>query len=161
MTYQKLKDGFIEPVTEPNQYLVFAVGHGRFCLPLMAVSELLHVEKPRRLPGTLPHVMGVIAHRERVFPVLDLRRRLGMNVIWHYAQQGMLLEDPPLESPLILVVDRVFGATTLPPEWRHLPEQPIWGIPLEFMEQVIHAPDKEDPIVQIKYNLLFHPSHLN
>lgn len=59
-------------------HVLFRVAEGEYALP---ASEVLHMESfagATRVPGTQPHVAGLVQIRSRVIPVIDLRVRFGL-----------------------------------------------------------------------------------
>jgi purine-binding chemotaxis protein CheW len=59
-------------------HVLFRVADGEYALP---ASEVLHMESfagATRVPGTQPHVAGLVQIRSRVIPVIDLRLRFGL-----------------------------------------------------------------------------------
>jgi purine-binding chemotaxis protein CheW len=59
-------------------HVLFRVAEGEYALP---ASEVLHMESfagATRVPGTEPHVAGLVQIRSRVIPVIDLRVRFGL-----------------------------------------------------------------------------------
>lgn len=73
-------------------HVLFRVAEGEYALP---ASEVLHMESfagATRVPGTQPHVAGLVQIRSRVIPVIDLRVRFGLPAT-----------DPTLDSRVMVV----------------------------------------------------------
>jgi purine-binding chemotaxis protein CheW len=62
---------------EGTRYLAFEVGGDRFALPLTSVHTVLRPGPVTPVPFTPPTVLGVIALRGAIVPLLDLARGLG------------------------------------------------------------------------------------
>jgi purine-binding chemotaxis protein CheW len=60
-------------------WIVIELKRQPFALPAENVRELVVTPEITPVPGSEPHVCGVINLRGRVIPVVDLRRRLGMS----------------------------------------------------------------------------------
>lgn len=61
-------------------HVVFKVAGADYVLP---ASEVLHMDAyagATPVPGTAPHVLGLVQVRGQVVPVIDLRRRFGLAV---------------------------------------------------------------------------------
>lgn len=58
--------------------VVFRLGAEEFSAPIESVSEILRPTKLTRMPRAPQWVMGVMNLRGRVFPVVDLKLRLGL-----------------------------------------------------------------------------------
>lgn len=56
------------------ELLVFSIGGGQYAIETSHVSEVLRFVEPTPVPCTPPLVLGVLNHRGRILPVLDLRR---------------------------------------------------------------------------------------
>ena len=61
-----------------NQYLTFMLGGEEYGVNILKVKEIRGWEEPTLLPNTAEYVLGVINLRGMVVPVMDLRRRFGM-----------------------------------------------------------------------------------
>jgi purine-binding chemotaxis protein CheW len=64
--------------TELLDLLVFSVSGERFGVKAEHVVEVIPLEGLTPVPCTPPFVVGVVNHRGRIFPVLDLRRLLDL-----------------------------------------------------------------------------------
>lgn len=65
---------------EERQLVVFELSGGDYGVDIGTVREINRMQDITSLPGTPPHVLGVINLRGRVVPVVDLRRRFGLIV---------------------------------------------------------------------------------
>jgi purine-binding chemotaxis protein CheW len=64
----------------PELHVLFKVAESDY---VVAASNVLHMESftgATRVPGTQPHVIGLVQIRQRVVPVIDLRVRFGLPV---------------------------------------------------------------------------------
>ncbi len=61
------------------EVLAFRVGNERYAIRLLEVDHVLELKNLSRLPGTGRHVLGLLATRSSVIPVLDLRVLLSLN----------------------------------------------------------------------------------
>lgn len=75
-------------------YVLFRVGDGEYALPAADVAQMESYAGATPVPGTAPHVVGLVQMRGRVVPVVDLRRRFGLPAV-----------QPTLDSRVV-VVDR-------------------------------------------------------
>jgi purine-binding chemotaxis protein CheW len=58
--------------------LAFQVGGERYAVPIERVDHVMEARGLCPLPGVPRHVLGALASRSRVVPVLDLRQMLGL-----------------------------------------------------------------------------------
>lgn len=75
-------------------YVVFSVAGAEYALPAASVLQLESYQGATLVPGTAPHVAGIVQVRGQVIPVLDLRR---------------LFNHPPVEPTLdtrVIVTER-------------------------------------------------------
>lgn len=61
-----------------SQYLTFMLGAEEYGVEILGVQEIKGWDKCTEIPNTPDHVLGVINLRGSVIPVVDLRRRFGM-----------------------------------------------------------------------------------
>lgn len=58
--------------------VVFRLKNEEFAAPIANVSEILRPRRLWRMPRAPHYVMGLMNHRGRVLPVVDIKRRLAM-----------------------------------------------------------------------------------
>lgn len=58
-------------------YIVFRVAEADYALPASQVLQLESFDGATPVPGTLPHVVGIVQVRGRIVPVIDLRLLFG------------------------------------------------------------------------------------
>ena len=63
---------------QTTNYLKCSVGTQWYGIPVNYVIEVLQIVALDKLPGTTPHVLGLLTLRNQVMPVLDLRRIFNM-----------------------------------------------------------------------------------
>ena len=59
-------------------HVVFRVGDADYAVPASDVVQMESFTGATRVPGTAPHVAGLIQIRGRVVPVVDVRVRFGL-----------------------------------------------------------------------------------
>ena len=59
-------------------HVVFKVGEAEYVVPAADVHVMESYTTATRVPGSAPHVLGLIQIRSRVIPVVDLRVRFGL-----------------------------------------------------------------------------------
>jgi len=90
------------------QVVCFAVGPYRCALDILGVREIIEPTTPAPMPHAAPGVEGVIELRGVFLPVIDLRKRLGLDAA---APPGKLVVAQPGADPgarIALIVDQVF-----------------------------------------------------
>jgi purine-binding chemotaxis protein CheW len=66
------------PTASPGQYLTFIVGECSYGLEILRVQEIKGQSTITPIPGSPPHVLGVMNLRGTVIPIVDLRVRFGV-----------------------------------------------------------------------------------
>src|ERR1700732_1218106 len=64
-----------------EQYLTFLLAGEEYGVDILRVQEIKGWDKVTRIPHTPDYVLGVINLRGAVVPILDLRRRFGLETI--------------------------------------------------------------------------------
>ncbi len=64
-----------------EQYLTFMLAGEEYGVDILRVQEIKGWDKVTRIPHTAGHVLGVINLRGAIVPILDLRRRFGLETI--------------------------------------------------------------------------------
>ena len=60
------------------QLACFMIGEERYAADIMLIKEIILCRKVTHIPKAPDFIEGVINLRERVIPVIDMRKRLGM-----------------------------------------------------------------------------------
>jgi purine-binding chemotaxis protein CheW len=70
--------GFDEEFAHPDiNYCSFKVGSIKLTMPIESVREIIDLSEPVRLPGSPPHVRGLVHLRGNVIPVIDMAEIYG------------------------------------------------------------------------------------
>jgi purine-binding chemotaxis protein CheW len=82
MSTSKSASGADQSATETSeQYLTFMLAGEEYGVDILRVQEIKGWDKVTRIPHTPDYVLGVINLRGAVVPILDLRRRFGLETI--------------------------------------------------------------------------------
>jgi len=95
-----------------EQYLAFRLGETDYALPLLRIVEIRLVPAIRPVPGTPPHIPGVIDVRGVVVPVVDLRVVVGVPAAFDRFTVAVVVKH--VWDMVALVVDGVTGVRDLP-----------------------------------------------
>lgn len=91
----------------------FRLGRDTYALDIMRVREILKPQKLSGLPGAPSFVEGVINLRGTVIPVVDLRKRFGLEGT-HGGRECRLLIIVVDRHPIGLIVDSVTEVVSVP-----------------------------------------------
>lgn len=76
-----------------NQYIAFQLGNDAYATSILNVQEIINRMDTVRLPEAPEYIIGVIDFRDRVIPIIDLKKKLS------------LPEDPPTGSEKIIILN--------------------------------------------------------
>lgn len=88
------------------QLVTFDVAGEEFAVDILAVREINRMMSLTRVPNSPAEVEGVINLRGKIIPVIDLRRRFGMEPTQH-SQDSRIVVVEVMERVVGFIVDRV------------------------------------------------------
>ncbi len=105
------------------QVVAFTMGEEEFACDIQVVSEVIKMLKVTPLPQSLEFIEGVINLRGEVIPVIDLRRRFGMEEVERTKESRIIVVE--VEGRMVgLIVDSVSEVIRLPEKQiQEAPEQ--------------------------------------
>lgn len=130
---------------EIPQYLSFFVAGEEYGVGILKVREILEFDTITRVPGTPPHVRGVLNLRGNVVPVIDLAVKLGLPETQVTRRTCVVIVEVTLDGePTVmgLLADAVSQVIELPPDQIEPPPPFGTGIRLEFLEGMGRAGKK-------------------
>lgn len=110
---------------DSSQYLTFILNDEEYGVNILKVQELRGWSPVTRMPNLSSHILGVLNLRGEVIPIMDLRRRFGMDAIKCTPMTVIIIVRGELTGsdetiPVGLVVDAVSETHTI----RHEEIQP-------------------------------------
>jgi len=120
VSFQPARDLRLEDARS-GKYLTFRLGKEEFGIQVRHVKEIMGVQDITAVPGTPPHLKGVINLRGKIIPVVDLRLKFSFAeapftqttciIVVQVSQES---EQAKSEQTMIgLIVDSVCEVTTL------------------------------------------------
>lgn len=135
-------------MAEEQLYVAFRLGGEEYGAPVGAVQEIIAHRAPTRLPGTPAYVEGVIDLRgERVIPVLNLRRRLGLPPAEPDAGTRIMVVD--LGAVAGLVVDGVSEVFRVDPAQVEPPERAAGAVAPGYLLGVARVQGRLVPLLDL------------
>lgn len=112
--------------------VLFAIDGRAFALPGARVAEIAQVDRITAIPCDDPATVGVTLHRDRVIPLLDLPRRLGLPGRRRRADAGLCLFVRTDRGELGFPIDTVLGfgppgRVSLPPGAMSVALDGLWS----------------------------------
>ena len=121
--------------TQKDKYLTFRVGEEDYGIEIRHVTEIIGIQKITAVPDMPEFVKGVINLRGKIIPVIDMRRRFGLEDR-DYDERTCIIVVNVSEGVLGLVVDTVNEVADIPES--HVEPSPeinkggtnmmIWGL---------------------------------
>lgn len=127
-----------EPVSvrdRERQLVVFQLAREIYGLDVTWVREIILFQEVTRVPGAPPFVEGVINLRGHVIPVVDLRKRFGLEAASDPRRTRIVVVDVPPHT-LGLVVDAVTEVLRIPESLVEPAGSVLAGIDVAFVSGV-------------------------
>ncbi len=138
-----------------RQYLVFGLGGNRYGVDLLKIQEIKEWEQPSPMPGTPQDVIGVLNLRGVMVPVIDLRRRFGLEVA--FSRETVIIVTLIHGKAVGLVVDSVSDVIQLAEgEFKAAPE--VEGVEAEHIKGL--ATLKDGIVLLLDVDCLLVAEHL-
>lgn len=102
---------------EMHQYLTFDLGREIFALDIAEVREVLELTDITTIPRMPEHMCGVINLRGNAVPVMDMRRKMGMNQVEETVDTCIIISEVEKGDSTILMgslVDSVRAVCEMP-----------------------------------------------
>ena len=123
-----------------RRFIVFSLGEDMFAINVGYAIEVINARPPRHIPETPGYVDGVINMRGRMFPVINMRHRLGLSGMEGKAAGRFLILRSPIGS-VALAVDNVAGIEAVSSEAIVRPPVVFRGIKREYLEGIYNKAD--------------------
>ena len=104
----------LQPAVAASQYLTFTVGKEEYGIELLQVQEIKGYSPVTPIPNTPAHIKGVMNLRGAVIPIVDLRRRFGLEPI-EYTQFNVIIVINVGPKIMGLLVDAVSDVLNVAP----------------------------------------------
>ncbi len=131
----------IQEKDELLQLVSFKVNGEEFGVDILKVQEIIRMMKITKVPQSQDFVDGVINLRGRVIPVVNLRRRLGMEKIEETSKTRIIVVE--LGSKTIgFIVDEVKEVLRIPKSITEPPPKAVAGIDSAYITAVGKLEDR-------------------
>ena len=82
----------INNMDDAAQLVTFRLGQETYGIDIFKVQEVIHLQKINSIPKSPNFVEGVIEVRNQIVPVINLKKRLGINEDGGYKQRIVILD---------------------------------------------------------------------
>jgi purine-binding chemotaxis protein CheW len=106
-------------IIEADQYLTFTLGDEHYAIDVSKVKEVLEIQPITRIPKTPDYMRGVINVRGGVVPIIDLRKKFGMEEVEETVDTCIIVLEIDLQKETVnlgAVADTVSEVIELPRE---------------------------------------------
>ncbi len=127
--------------SELLQLVSFIMGNEEFGVDILFVHEINRMLQITKVPNSPDFVEGVINLRGRVIPVIDLRRKLGMDRKPHDKNTRIIVVEVDGKT-VGFIVDAVNEVLRIPKNITEAPPELVTGINSEFIKAVGKLDDR-------------------
>ncbi len=99
--------------TQKDRFFIFKIGSEEYGIEIVHVVEVIGIQKITAIPDMPDYVKGVINLRGQIIPIIDVRKRFGMEVLEYHERTCVLVVDIKGTS-IGLVVDEVRDVLHIP-----------------------------------------------
>lgn len=144
-SFSPSQDATDHTVTHNNSELLqlvsFVVGTEEFAIPILSVQEINRMMPITRVPQSPPFIKGVINLRGKIIPVMDLRKRFGMEAHDNTSDSRIIVVE--VASRVIgFTVDRVNEVLRIHADIVELPPALVCGVDSDYVQGVGKLQDR-------------------
>ena len=123
------------------QLVSFTIGSEEFGVDILKVQEINRTVEITRVPQAPHYVEGVINLRGKVIPIIDLRKRFGLELKEHDKNTRIVVVD--IDGNVMgMIVDSVSEVLRLPANTIEPPPELVTGINAEYIKGVAKLEDR-------------------
>ncbi len=123
------------------QLVSFTIGSEEFGVDILKVQEINRTVEITRVPQAPHYVEGVINLRGKVIPIIDLRKRFGLELKEHDKNTRIVVVD--IDGNVMgMIVDSVSEVLRLPANTIEPPPELATGINAEYIKGVAKLEDR-------------------
>lgn len=131
----------IKQENELLQLVTFAISEEEFGIEILRVQEIIRIMPITKVPNSPPAVEGVINLRGKVIPVIDLRKRFGLEPREHDNQTRIIVIE--IHGMIIgFVVDGVSEVLRIKSDTVEAPPAVVAGVDSEYIKGVGKLDDR-------------------
>ncbi len=123
------------------QLVSFKISKEEFGVDILKVQEIIRMMKVTKVPNAPDYVDGVVNLRGKVIPVVDLRKRLGMQIKEHDKNTRIIVIELT-DKTIGFIVDEVNEVLRIPKSITEPPPKMVAGINSEYITAVGKLEDR-------------------
>jgi len=118
-------------VEDEDKYLTFSLEHQLYGIEILQIREIIKPITVTRLPNTPLYILGVINLRGEIIPVIDIKKRFGLERIQFSANTRIIVVE--INGKLLgLYVESVHQVVPIRRGEIEQPQEDIAGISINF-----------------------------
>ncbi|MCK5808432.1 purine-binding chemotaxis protein CheW [bacterium] len=129
-----------------NKYISFQVGKETFAADILKIHEILSYQELTKIPSLPPLFEGVLDHKNSVVPVLDLRKKFGVEIT-EYSKFNVIIILDVGGRMIGTLVDSVKDVITIAQEDIQPPPRITAGLRSDFIKGMIRNEEQRFIIV--------------
>jgi len=123
------------------QLVTFSIGEEEFGVDILKVQEIIRTMEITKVPKAPPFVEGVINLRGNVIPIIDLRKRFGLDTREHDKHTRIIVIE--IHNMIVgFVVDAVSEVLRIPANTVEPPPPVVSGLESEYISGVGKLEDR-------------------
>ncbi|MHB8578583.1 MAG: chemotaxis protein CheW [Ignavibacteriaceae bacterium] len=142
-------ENFKKESSELLQLVSFMIQNEEFAIDILFVQEINRMLQITKVPNAPAFVSGVVNLRGRVIPVIDLRKKLGMEAKQHDKNTRIVVVEVK-EKTVGFIVDAVKEVLRIPASITEPPPELVTGINSEFIMAVGKLEDRLITLIDIE-----------
>lgn len=136
-----MSEGHKRQDAELLQLVTFSIGDEEFGVEILKVQEIIRMLEITKVPKAPPFVEGVINLRGKVIPIIDLRKRFGMESRNHDKNTRIIVIE--INAMIVgFVVDSVSEVLRLPANTVEPPPPVVAGLDSDYISGVGKLEDR-------------------
>lgn len=137
-----------EPTPAEEHVVIFRLDREYYAIDIHSVQEIVRLQPITAIPGSDPWVEGITNLRGRVVPVIDLRRRCGINAAAHTSETRIVVVHCSAGT-VGLIVDAVSEVLRIPASAIEPPNSLSQSASNAYLRAVAKLPDRLVSLVNL------------
>ena len=133
--------GTADNMTDELQVVVFALDNSYYGVHILKVQEIVKMTEITKLPNTPIFIEGVINLRGKIIPVMDLRRRFGLQAV-KVDESWKILISKTDEVQFGVMVDQISEVEQVPVSIIEVPPKIVSGVNGKFINGIAKTEKK-------------------
>jgi purine-binding chemotaxis protein CheW len=130
-----------KPNVITQKLVAFQLGVDLFAAEVLSVERVLRYEQPKSVPDVPPWIEGVLEHRGKIIPIVDLRKRIEL-AAFEITPETRILVFTTTDGLVGAIVDAVLEVAAVPADAITTPPKLFRGVSAEFVKGIAKLRDQ-------------------